>query len=74
MKWIFLRMEREGRRVQDGIVTIAFMDIASDDESFREGEWDWGDLERETPFGWSRRVLGIVSRIGWEETVLCMIG
>jgi hypothetical protein len=38
MKWIFLRMEREGRRVQDGIVTIAFMDIASDDESFREGE------------------------------------
>jgi hypothetical protein len=38
MKKIFLGMGREGRRVQDGIVTIAFMDIASYDEIFWEGK------------------------------------
>ena len=31
MKRIFLGMEREGRR-QDGIVMIAFMECASDDD------------------------------------------
>jgi hypothetical protein len=69
MKRIFLRMEREGRRVQDGIVMIAFMDIASYDE-FSGGGRVRGIISHEQ----RRESLGVISGIGGEETVLCMIG
>jgi hypothetical protein len=72
MKRIFLGVGRERSRVQDGIVMIAFMDIASDDD-FRGRGSETEETQRENPFEWSRRVLGIISGVGWEETVVCMI-